>query len=865
MYRFAYWDGRDKNIKLFTWNKDGDRIMVDRPYSPYLYIEDSNGKYTSIFGTPLSKKIFKNSWERSEFIKDSKITRLFENFKPAQQFLMDEYGGMQDSEDFSKNPLKICFFDIETEPLPYNEFPAPEEARAPISLITIHDSLTNEYTTFGTKEFTGELPNDLKVFYIHCEDEYELLESFLRYIEKDHPDILSAWNSNFFDMPYLVNRITKVLGQDELKRLSPLGIFNMGIGKTKDNPPREYTKYITPGMLIIDYIDVYKKLKVKLQDSYKLDHIGSIEVGEQKLEYEGPIGDFQKNNWNDFVLYNIRDVELLVKIDKKTNYFALLRYLATLGLTNFEDGLGVVAYVSGAIALKARSRGQILFTPKREVLEGKNEGGYVSVKPGLVKDLITYDAASLYPSCAITNNISIETMVGEFVELGDGNIHLTLTSGKQYTLTEQKFNEFVKNTELIRTPANVLFSQKKQGIYPEFMESVFDSRKKDRKEIVRLEEELKKDLPKEEKEKIELKIKQLQIAQYTKKLCINSCYGALTSKTSPLGHDSIGNSITLTGQCTIKQVNRIVKDFIMMKTPGMTEEVAEEHIIFNDTDSVGVSLHGVAGIIICKDSKVTPEGYKLIDELNDYIDRELNKFVTETFNTKRTILHFKREKICDYGLYRKKKNYVLHCVDNEGEVDLEGNLKISWKYTGVELAKSIMSKPIKEIGKKVIEPMILHQNKYETDKRLREAYEEFKKLPLTTICKIARVKTFNKYSDSSSGFQTMKGMQAHIRAAYYYNLIIEKEKIHGVQPIREGDTIQVIALKPNNKYRIDSIAIRDGYMPPEFLELFEIDYRRIFEKPFYACIASLYKVANWTPPNVTDEYEFELFDLFGEE
>lgn len=104
MYRFAYWDGRDKNIKLFTWNKDGDRIMVDRPYSPYLYIEDSNGKYTSIFGTPLSKKIFKNSWERSEFIKDSKITRLFENFKPAQQFLMDEYGGMQDSEDFSKNP-----------------------------------------------------------------------------------------------------------------------------------------------------------------------------------------------------------------------------------------------------------------------------------------------------------------------------------------------------------------------------------------------------------------------------------------------------------------------------------------------------------------------------------------------------------------------------------------------------------------------------------------------------------------------------------------------------------------------------------------------------------------------------------------
>lgn len=490
MYRYACWDGRSKCIKLFTWNDKGERVILDKPYKPYLYIEDNKGTYTSIFGTPLIKKTFPTPWDRNKFIEDSRITRLFENFKPAQQFLMDEYEGLEESEDFTKNPLKICFFDIETEPLPYNEFPKPEEAKAPISLITIHDSLTDKYTTFGTKPFNGTLPVELDCLYVYCNNEADLLEKFICYLEADYPDILSAWNSNFFDMEYVVNRITKVLGEDNLNRLSPLGRFKIGVGKTKDNPPREYKKYFTDGMLIVDYIDIYKKFKVKLQETYKLDFIGELEVGQKKLEYEGTIGDFQKKDWDTFVLYNIRDVELLVRIDRKTNYFKLFRYIGCMGLTNFEDALGVVAYVSGAIALKARKHNKILFTPKRKVLEGKNEGGYVSVKPGLVKDLVTYDASSLYPSCCITNNISIETKVGRFDILEDG-VLITLVSNKQYKLSNEQFDKFIKVNNLIKTPANVLFTQDKQGIYPEFMEGVFNSRKKDRKELFRLEEEIK--------------------------------------------------------------------------------------------------------------------------------------------------------------------------------------------------------------------------------------------------------------------------------------------------------------------------------------------------------------------------------------
>lgn len=476
MYRFASWDNHDKCIKLFTWDENGRRIIRDMPYKPYFYMEDARGKDKSIFGTPLIKREFNTPFERSKFIEDARLTRLFENLKPAQQFLIDNYEGLQEDPSFTKFPLKIYVYDIETKPLPYNEFPKPEEAKAEISLITLHNSLTGEYTTFGTQRFTGEMPDDLKVNYIYCPTEADLLEGFLKHLEVDHPDILSGWNSDMFDMPYIVNRIIKVLGEENLYRLSPIGKFRTTLGKTKDNPPREYTKYITDGMINVDYMNIYKKFKVKLQDNYKLDYIGEIEVGQKKLEYEGNIGEFQKRDWNKFVLYNIRDVELLVNIDKKTNYFSLFRALGTMGLTNFEDSLGVVAYNIGALTLRAHTKGQKMYTPIRKVLEGKNEGGYVSCHPGLTKDLFTLDFSSLYPNVIITTNISPETMVGKFEEYDD-KITVTRVNGKQYRLAKDKFDEFIKANNLIKSKANVLFRQDIIGIVPEHMADYFARRK----------------------------------------------------------------------------------------------------------------------------------------------------------------------------------------------------------------------------------------------------------------------------------------------------------------------------------------------------------------------------------------------------
>lgn len=878
MYRYACWDSSSQTIKLFTWDENGNRIVVDKDYSPYLYIEDKRGKYQSIFGTPLIRKEFKSPFYRTKFIEESKITRLFENIKPAQQFLLDEYFGKHSDPDFTKNPLKICFFDIETEPLPFDEFPKPEDAKAPISLITIHNSLDNKYTTWGTREFTGKLPEDLNCEFIYCKNEATLLEGFLRYLEADHPDILSAWNSNFFDGMYLVNRITKILGDSHLYRLSPLGKFREGEGSTKDNPPRKYKKYITDGMLIIDYMDVYKKFKVKLLDTYRLDYVGQLEVGRKKLEYEGTIGEFQKRDWNTFVLYNIRDVELLVQIDKKTNYFGLFRLLATFGLTNFEDSLGVVAYNIGALTLLARQKGKVMYTPKREITTGKNEGGYVSVRRGLTKDLFTLDFSSLYPNIDITLNISHETMVGTVEENPDTDIStITLVSGKQYRIEKEKLDSYIKSKKLIRTAANVLFSQDVQGIVPEHMEKVFNDRRKARKELFMKEERLgavvkliKKNNQNyeaiEERDRLLADIKRLDALQYCLKLSINSLYGCLTSKSSPIGDDRLGNAITLSGQESIKEVNRFVCEYIKEHyAPDMTEAEAEEIVQFNDTDSCGITLKALAkrGYVICKDQQVTEEGFKIINEISEAVNKHIVEWSMSHFNTKRSTLDLKLEKICDFGLYRKKKNYILHVIYDEGKVDEKTGLyKIDWVYKGVELAKAIMTKEIKEIGKKVIEPMIISQDKFLTDSLLADAYEKFKQLPFNIICKLARVKTFNKYINASDMFNTAPGMQQHVRAAYYHNLVLRLNNIKGIQEIIQGDDCQILLVKQNNPYRIDCIAFKNGEVPDIFLNIFEPDYKAIFEKPFYACISSLYEAAGWECPAVTDDYKGSLFDIF---
>lgn len=361
-------------------------------------------------------------------------------------------------------------------------------------------------------------------------------------------------------------------------------------------------------------------------------------------------------------------------------------------------------------------------------------------------------------------------------------------------------------------------------------------------------------------------IKLDDILQGIYKLSINSMYGCMTSKSSPIGNDDLGNSVTLTGQGAIKDVNEYVKNYVQKNyCTDLTDAERDELVQFNDTDSCGITLKTLhkRGIDICKDGEVTKQGYDIIFDIADKVNKRVTEWAKDELNTEHCTLDMKLEKICDFGLYRKKKNYILHVIYDEGKVDEKtGKLKTKWHYAGVELAKAIMPNYLKEMGKRIIEPMILEQDKRKTDQKMQEVYEEFKTLPLTKSCRLARIKTFNKYVTASDMFNTAKGMQEHIRAAYYHNLVLKLENIHGYQEIMQGDDCQIMMVKPNNKYRIDCIAFKNGELPKEFLDIFEPDYKNIFKKPLQSCIISLYDIAGWKCKDVTDDYEGDIFDLF---
>lgn len=509
MYRNAFWDSQKKCIQLRTWDKDGNRLSLAVPFKPYLYIESNKGDSKSIFGTKLEKKEFTSLFDRSQFVKNSGTKRFFGNLDCSQQFLIDLFWDKVNTPDFSKNPLRIIFYDIEVDPLPDNQFPVPELAKAEINIITAWDSVAKKYYIFSKYPYNGNNLIKDSVF-IHCENEKNLLLKFISFWKAlDYPDIVSGWNSNGFDFPYIRNRIIKVLGDSAFLSLSPYGVIRDFV--TIDKMLRELVKYDIAGVSNLDYLDVYAKFKVTKQESYKLDFIAESELGYGKVDYDGmTIYEFMSKYWDRFVEYNVRDVELLVKLEEKLRYYQILRIVSNLACTNYDKGLTTIPITNGALAIRAKQRGEILHTFVRQTSHDPKPGGYVFSTPGFHRDIVTVDATSLYPSIIMSNNVSPETKVGivkweDDVDMYVGEkydkLDFILPSGEKYNLTREKLQYLIKQKDLILSANGSVFSQDHEGIFPEFIRDVFSRRVNVKKEIKQINKE---------NEKIENKLKKLR-------------------------------------------------------------------------------------------------------------------------------------------------------------------------------------------------------------------------------------------------------------------------------------------------------------------------------------------------------------------
>lgn len=879
-YRHCYWDSLEKVIKLRTWDNDGNRCTIPINYSPYLYVDSPNGEYLSIFETPVKKVEFKTPAERSRFVKNYGSDKFYENFDITQQFLLDAFWNKYDKPGFDKNPLRIIYFDIEVDETKDGSFPEADRAPSEINIITAYDSLDKKYHVFSKNPYTGEALGD-DVIYENCTSERGILFSFIQFWQSnEYPDIVTAWNLNRFDMPYIVNRIRKVLGGDILPTLSPYNNFYESI--EKDKMQREYTKYNFSGIQIIDHIDVYAKYKITKQESYKLDYIAQQELGIGKVDYQGEsnIYEFMRKHWNTFVEYNVRDVELLVKLEEKTHYFKILRMVSYMGCCNFDKGLMTIPVTNGCVAVRCRQKNRILHTFIRHIDENEEKpGGFVSLRPGFAKNLMTCDAGSLYPNTAISLNISPETKVGMChfdgknvysLKADDEVIFALSKQGVKYTMKYFQFMKYINDMKYCLAPNGCVFTQAYQGVFPQFMSEVFERRSKVRKEI----KELQKENEKLEKTNDDVKIKEnnrdivsKDILQYALKILINSAYGAISSPKNPIGDTDLANAITTTGSTSIQEVNHIVKNFMKMKKPNITQAELDGAVVFNDTDSCCICLTP-CGVKVCENNKVTPEGYALVEECDNYINESFVDWFKKTTNSNKCTIYFKREKICDAGIFLKKtnseeeakKNYILHILDNEGVK------KPTFKYTGVKFARSTLTKELKAAAKDIVENMILTQDRIQTDNKLQELYTKFKEMPLDSIVTIQRCNNIQKYQKGINieghNIGSIKwpiGTPGHVRAAINFNLLVKELKLKGYELVKSGDLAKIVYVN-KNRFGIDKIGYLDSW-PKEFDKYLQIDYRTTFIKTVYSEIKRIYNSVSWPSFNPSDDYGASMFDM----
>lgn len=847
MYRSACYNPFNESVFLRTWTEDGHRIDTEIPFRPYLYLEkEGSTDALSIFKTSLVKKQFRNSIERRKFVQNSANKRIFHNLGPEQQFLIEMYKDQNDNPNFSQFPLKVFLLDIET--YSPNAFPTPEKAADPINLITVYDTLTKSTHTWGLKEkYISTLPNCI---YHRCKDEQDLILQFVDFWKSDYPDISSGWASSTFDFPYIINRFAKVFGDDFVKQLSPVG--NVRGRKVFTDMGKEVTLWSIGGVALIDYLDLYKTFSPGEKESFKLDYIASIELGEGKTAYNATsLAELADTDWKLFVDYNIQDVHLLVKLEEKLKFLEIARMLSYKGCTNFEAALGKVAIVTGAVSIQAAKQGMIIPTFPNELEREAFEGGFVrEPERGLQKAIVSFDVNSLYPNTIITLNISPETKIGKIItgDLDDdtNDIVVKLVSGKTHTLNTKKFKQFLRNEKIALSKAGVLYSQKSKGVLPNLIDRVYGERVEAKKMLQKY-----KSIKNKTEEDLK-KISYYNNVQAAIKVLLNSMYGVTSNKHSSMMDLDHASSITATGQYVVKAGAEILDKFVQGKY-GLTTSITK----YSDTDSEYVSIQPILDKLqiplVLSDKQLNPKVHEIVDELDKIVNTEILDWARqELFSTDPRYV-FKREVISDVGIFLQKKRYVLHVLDEEGvAVD-------KFKYTGIELARSTTPKKVKKFIEKIIKTALLTEDVKQTNKAYQEGYNEFQKLDPNDVAARTSINNLEKYAEGASLYKFNQATPSHVKGAIAYNILIKDLKINDkFEEIQAGQKVKKLYCA-KNKYGLDAITYVSE-LPKEFG--LKPDWDRMFNKLVTQPTERLYEAIGWRLPEIGKEVQTDLFDMF---
>ena len=718
--------------------------------------------------------------------------------------------------DYDVDQILIVTIDIEVQC--ENGFPSPEEAAEPFLSITVKNHQSKKFVVWGIGDFKNERTD---VTYVKCDDEVHLLKEFLMFWERHLPDVITGWNTEFFDIPYLCNRIKQLFGEDELKRLSPWRsvhsreVFQMG---------RKHQVYEIQGVAHLDYFDLYRKFTYTAQESYRLDHIAFVELGERKdgNPFE-TFSEWYQKDFQSFIEYNIMDVEIVDRLEDKMKLIELCLTMAYDAKVNYMDVLGSTKYWDILIYNYLNKKKIAIPQKVPKSKPEKFEGAYVKdPQVGMHKWVMSFDLNSLYPHLIMQYNISTETLYSQ---------------NKVPDMSVDKLLDRKVDTSILKgvtlTPNGALFKTNKRGFLPELMQSMYDDRVKYKKLLLQAKQEYENT-----KEPRLLKdISKYNNIQMAKKISLNSAYGALGNVWFRYYDLLVAEAITTSGQLSIRWIERDVNKYLndILKTSG------QDYVIASDTDSIYVCFDSLV-------SKVFDEGtktQKIVKFLDDVARQKIEPFIEKSYqrlheyvNSYEQKMEMSREVIADKGIWTAKKRYILNVWDNEGVQYKEAQLKIM----GIEAVKSSTPAPCREKIKQGLN-IIMNGTEKELNTFIQDFREEFMSLPPEDIAYPRSVNGLKKFSDASQLFG--KGAPIHCKGAILYNHLVKEKKLGNKYPyIQEGDKIKFINMKQPNLYQCSAISFMTQ-LPIELGLHKSVDYDIQFEKSFVEPLNFILTKINW--------------------
>lgn len=851
------------NYIYYRGIENGRRVHFKTEYRPTMFVPSNaptvagQEYWRDLKGNVLEPMEFSGITEAREFIKryeDVQSFTLHGNANFQYTYIADQHP--EEHIEWDVEQIVTAFIDIEVDT--EHSMPSAETCLNAVTAITVKFSNDPKYYALGCRPYTPHRPD---VEWHQCRDEEDLLTRFLELWKDKDPDIVSGWNVKTFDIPYLVGRLCALesFGENKARWLSPWGRIQAK-EETFYNKPQRVYKLL--GVAILDYMQLFRKYaKNAAQESYKLDHIAHVELKERKLDYSeyDSLHDLYNKDFQKFIEYNVKDVELVERLNAKGRLIEMALTLSYDNRHNYEDVFGQIRMWDTICYNHLRRKGIIMPPKSHNTKDVAYEGAYVKDPCiGRHQWIVSLDLNSLYPHLMMQYNMSPETIIEpeQYTVFQKG----ILEPGVNVTKLLAKAIDLSGLGNSTMTPNGQFFTKEFLGFLPAIMQDMYDGRVIYKQKQIGAEKEKEACTDPVRKKELESVISRYKNLQLAKKVSLNSAYGALGSEYFRFYDVRIAEGVTLAGQLSI----RWIEDRINLFMNSLMKTTYVDYVIASDTDSIYLNL----APLVNKVFKDTNDTQKIINFMDTVCAEKLQPFIDTTYQDLADYVHayaqkmqMKREALIDKAIWTAKKCYMVNVWDQEGVRYREADMVIH----GLQAIKSSTPGACR-IKIKAALKIIMNGTEDQVIDFITKFRDEFPKLPVADIAFPRGVNGLDKYTNKTgkaekvspvfSGFANPDevylgspiytiGTPIHVKGALLYNHYLKSMNLDNhYESIREGEKIKFAYLKPGSLFD-DTVISFVGRYPKEFkLEQF-VDYDLMFEKAFLEPLNIVLQAIGW--------------------